>query len=296
MNAQQFASKRIGSLSHRRKIVAFSVAAAMVAAVIVSGTLFIGNSTTGNRFAVSGGSPYPLSEFLAYTTPTKQAPLPTINSKLSAEIATIPTSSAIKKSLDSSGVSVGYGGVIFSNSDIATGEATCLQSSIDLATTNAEVQGLDPSAAVSEIEASSYCLDQSIALEVFKRAAVQATIKSGNGATMAQAQAFAQQQLITTEQIQAGPNPMPLQPGQTAASITTCASCIVGYQQYLDLQYQTNAIGGPTSGSTRSAALVTWFSNVANNASTLSITNAPSVTASNMASFLPWARAMANAP
>ncbi|MHB8380616.1 MAG: hypothetical protein ACYDB2_12035 [Acidimicrobiales bacterium] len=296
MNNQETASKSSGTVSHKRKIVTMAVAASMVAVVIISGTLVNEKSHSSNRFAVTGGSPYPLSELLAYTTSTGKRPLPSFSAKLTAEIAAIPSASAIKKALDSSGVAVGYDGVTFSNTDIASGEATCLQTSIDLATTNAEVQGLDPSAAVSELEASSYCLDQAIALEVFKQAAVHAAISSGNGATLAQAQAFAQQQLITTEQIQAGPNPMPLQPGQTAQSITMCSACILAYQKYLDLQYETSVIGGSTSSPARSLAIVSWFSNVMSNASSLTIANVPSVTASNIASFLTWARQIANAP
>ena len=296
MNAQQTVSKSTGTSPHKRKIVALAVAVAIVAAVVISGSLFIGKSPASNRYAVTGGSPYPLSELLANTTPTAKVPLPSFNTKLTAEIAAIPSHRTFLKALNTDGVAVSYDGVTFSNSDIASGEATCLQSSIDLATTNAEVHGLDPSTAVSELESSPYCLDQSIALEVFKQAAVHAAISSGNGATLAQAQAFAQQQLTTTEQIQAGPNPMQLQPGQTAQSITMCSACILDYQKYLDLQYETTAIGGTTSGPARSTAIVTWFTNVMNNASTLTITNVPSVTAGNMASFLPWAREIANAP
>ncbi len=171
-----------------------------------------------------------------------------------------------------------------------------MQSSIELATSNAEVLGLDSSAVASEIEASTYCLNQSIAISVFKQAAEQAAVSSGNGATLAQAQAFAEEQLATTEQLESGPNPPQLPAGQTAQSITTCAACILGYQQDLNLQYETAAIAGTTSGTTHSAALVNWFSNVMSNESTLILTNVPSVTAANMVTFLPWAREIANAP
>ena len=274
----------------KRRIVLVS---AFALVLVFSGLLLIGNSNIQNKFAIPGGSPYPLSVLLADTT-VKSLPV-SLHTKEMGQIAKIPSRSQFVKALDSQGVIVSYEGTTYSSDDIAKEEATCLQAAIEVATNNAYVQGLDPSTAISELEASSYCLDQSIALIVFKQAAEEAAISSGHGATIAQARAYAQQQLAAQESFDASPNAPQLPLGETAQSITMCSACILAYQQDLNLQYETSAITGTTTtGPAQSAKILDWFSNVMENASTLNIANVPSATASSLATFLPWARSGAN--
>jgi hypothetical protein len=275
-------------LSTRFVIIVAVVVASMVTAFLVSD-----KSIGGEPFAIRGGSPYALETLLMGNL---VKPLPSsLHAKEIGELANIPTRSHLVKALESQGVSVSFNGTTYSSDTIAWGEATCLQASIEVVTTNAYVQGLDPATAVSELESSNYCLDQSIALAVFKQAAVEAAINSGHGATFEQAQAYAQQQLVAQESFDSLPNAPQLPAGQTAQSMTMCSVCILAYQQDLDLQYETAAITGSTSSSpTTNGALLNWFSNIAANSSTLNIVNVPSATSSNLASFLPWARSGAN--
>jgi hypothetical protein len=262
---------------------------AVAVILMVSALLLEGKSKASEPFAIKGGSPYSLNVLLASTV-VKSLPS-NLHFKEIGAIARIPSRSQFVSALDNQGIVVSYNGNTYSSNDIAWEEATCLQAAIEVATNNAYVQGLDPTIAVSEVESSSYCLDQSIALMVFKQAANDAAISSGHGATLAQAQAYAQQQFVAQQAFDASPNAPQLPAGQTAQSMTLCSACILVYQQDLNLQYETAAITGSTSsGPTQSTKLLDWFSNVMKNTSTLSITNVPSATASNLASFLPWAR------
>ncbi len=272
-----------------RKVLVIAVAVAL----LLSGLLVSGLLKDGKPFAVSGGSPYPLEVLLASNV---VKPLPaSFHTKEIGELANMPSHAQLVRSLDSQGVSVNFDGTTYGPSEIASGESTCLQSSIEVATTNAYVQGLDPTTAVAELESSAYCVDQSIALAVFRQAAEAAAVNGGHGATFAQAQAFAQQQLVAQESFDSQPNAPQLPAGQTAESMTMCSACILAYQQDLNLQYETAAItGGSPSGPAQDTALLNWFSNVVSNSSTLTITNVPSATSSNLASFLPWARAGAS--
>jgi hypothetical protein len=295
INAHPTASRGIRTVLHWRTAVAATAVVAVSLALVLSGSLFSGKATTtSGRFAVAGGSPYPLVELLANSTTPKPLPA-SFHTRQEAAIAALPSRAHLAKALDASGVSVGYEGVTFSNQDIANGEATCLQSAIEVTTNNAFAQGLNPSTAITELESSSYCLDQSIALAVFKQGAEQATIDSGHGATLAQAQAYAQQQLTAQEAFDASPGAPQLPAGETAESITMCAACILGYQQDLNLQYETATITATASTqAAQSAAILSWFSGTMSNAPSLSITNVPSATASNLTSFLPWAMEQAN--
>ncbi|MCU1362559.1 MAG: hypothetical protein JWM55_387 [Acidimicrobiaceae bacterium] len=261
---------------------------ALVVVLILSGLLLFGRTRNGSKYSISGGSPYPLSELLADSV-TKSVPA-SYHSIATNAIANIPSHATLLKSLDSSGVNVSFDGATFSNSDIAGGEAGCLQAAIEVTTTNAYEQNLDPSTAVSELESSSFCLDQAVALDVYKKAEVRAAINSGNGATVAQAKSYAQQELANYESLQGTPNALPLSPGETLESVITCSACIAGYQTDLDLQYETQAITGSTAtGATQNTELLNWFSDVLQNSNSLSIANIPGATSSNLPSFLPIA-------
>src|SRR5664280_112636 len=223
---------------HRRSLASprFVLVLAVVICLVIAGLVTIGRSHDGKPYAITGGSPYPLEVLLASNV---VKPLPArIHVKMNGELANIPSRSDFVKALDSQGVSVTFDGTTYSSDEIALGESTCLQAAIEVATTNAYVQGLNPTTAVSELEASSFCLDQSIALAVFKQAAEEAAVKSGNGATLAQAQVFAQQQLVAQESFDSLPNSPQLPSGVTAQSLTMCSACILGYQQDLNLQYE----------------------------------------------------------
>jgi len=278
----------------RRGRIFLTVIFTIVATLVLAGFLFIGRGTNSHSFSLKGGRPYPLAELLSVKTADRPLPANYRTKELS-EIAEIPSRREFTTTLDDEGVVVSYDGTTFSNADIAEGESVCLQSAIEVVNTNALAQGLDPSTAVSELESSSYCLDQAISLDVFKRAAVQAAISSGNGATLSQAQAYAEQQLATQQAFDQTPGSPQLPAGETAESITTCTPCVIGYQQDLDLQYETKAITGTTdTGQTQSTEILEWFSNVMANETSLSITSVPGLLASNLVQYLPWAMETAN--
>ncbi len=121
MNAQQTGPKSTGYLTRKHRSVAPALAALVIAAGVLSGSLLIGKSSIPDRFAVRGGSPYPLNELLADTVSTTRALSPSLHTKLMATLAAIPSPHTFLKALDSSGAIVGFEGVTFSNSDIASG-------------------------------------------------------------------------------------------------------------------------------------------------------------------------------
>lgn len=284
-----FSRHRSRRLLERRNVLVLAV----VVVLVLSGLILIGKLNNDKQLAIVGGSPYPLSVLLADTS---AKPLPVnFQAKEMRAIGNIPSRSQFVKALDSQDVSVSYDGISYSNDQIAWQEATCLQAAIEIATNNSFVEGLDPSTAISELESSSYCLDQSIAVLVFEQATEEAAITSGHGSTLAQARAYAGQQLAAQESFDASPNAPQLPAGVTAQSMTMCSACILTYQKDLDLQYEITAITGTTtSGPTQSAKIVDWFSNVMANTTTLEITNVPSATAANLPSFLSWARSAVN--
>jgi hypothetical protein len=262
------------------------ITASLVVVAMVGVAMLALNFGASQKGALAGGKPYPLVELLTYIVPR---PLPAHFQAVEAHaIAKIPKVNEIVKTLDSQGVSVSYVGSPIDNQQLAASESVCLKAAIELVSSNAFAQNLDPTTAIAELESSSYCLDQAVSINVMRRAAIDAALKGSSPATLAQAKSFAEQQLAHFEAEVGTPNAIVLPAGETLQDVTTCAACIAGYQDDLNFEQEISSITkSATNPTAQNAAITNWFSGVLQNGPALSLTNVPNAISGNLPSYLP---------
>lgn len=237
--------------------------------------------------ALSGGSPYPMAQLLAY-----QAPVPLHGNveasikRADAQLSGVPSEAA---TLNANGVSVAIDGQTVANGMIAMSQQACQQGAIALAAQNAVVAGLDPASAINEVMSSPYCEDQAVALQVLRTVAITAATADGTAATTSQAQTFAQQQYAAAQAAVGTSNAITVPAGQTLENTFFCTSCIAGYQDDLTYQIELAALTSRSSnGTERHAIIASWLSQrVAANGADAVFTGVPDVTPVNLATYLP---------
>jgi len=267
----------------------FAIAVVLVASG-VGVTLFATGMVGGGRSVpsvLSGGSPYPMAQLLAFRDPVPlHGNVEASVKRADAQLSGVPSEAA---TLDASGVSVAIDGQTVANGMIAMSQQACQQDAIVLAAQNAVVAGLDPASAINEVMSSPYCEDQAVALQVLRTAAITAATAAGTAATAAQTQAFAQQQYAAAQAAVGTSNAITVPAGQSLENMFFCASCIAGYQDDLTYQTELAALTARSgNGAERHAMIASWLSQrVAANGAGAVFTGVPDVTPVNLASYLP---------